>query len=734
MVSVPITSRGNVEVQPKGNGRFRYTAPRNFVGPAVEQFGNTLKGVANDVDAIEATYDEADALRVTNEHAAYERERLRTGENAYLTTQGFGAGEGREAAVADIKASAENLLGGARSERSRTMAKRALDVRLGNAEEAIGSHAVAQMNKALVGQSEARISGLTTDAVDARGTEQFDVNMGVADGELRKLAKRLGWSPEETEDKSKALAESIYSKEILAIDAEDGEPTAALARLDAVKDRLSEEVEGNLRNKLTPRVDTAWARGEVKGIVDSYVAAQPAPEPGKASSVVPGAAGEVGGELSKAGFSSAVVAGFLGNFEVEGGYGGAQGDGGTASGIAQWRHERRANFKKQFGKDPHRATPAEQAQFVVWEMKNPGAAGMTVTQRDAILNAQSPQEAAALIDQNYERSSGAHRTKRQEAAARLAGEVGAGGVPADPRLNSQNVQNGIEAYIAANPDISERRAEALRAAGDQFVSNARADRAQAEQDADRRLQDWLTNNMAGANDLTDMGQIPASILSGASPSTVASVQSRVQAANTRIQASRDSEAAARAEADERNAVFELYTLSDEELATIDMRRYAGRVGVEKLWPWIDRQQKAANGSAGTSVSTDRIASKIDTLGKSYGASRAPDASDEEKQAWTALRGFVEKRIAGRPNKDVTDEELRGIIVGGMTEVEVKGSGWIWNDSKPRAMMKPGEKFESTIPVSAKRNIEAALRARLRRDPREDEIFDAYQAGKARGAW
>lgn len=115
-----------------------------------------------------------------------------------------------------------------------------------------------------------------------------------------------------------------------------------------------------------------------------------------------------------------VVAGFLGNFDVEAGYGGAQGDGGTASGIAQWRNDRRIAFKGMFGKEPHQASKQEQAQFVLYEMKNPGDAGMTVAQRDAILAARTPEEAAELIDKFYERSNGKHRSRRIEAARKYA--------------------------------------------------------------------------------------------------------------------------------------------------------------------------------------------------------------------------------------------------------------------------------------------------------------------------
>lgn len=121
--------------------------------------------------------------------------------------------------------------------------------------------------------------------------------------------------------------------------------------------------------------------------------------------------------LSSGGLSPQVVAGFLGNFDVEDGYGGATGDNGTASGIAQWREERRANFRQRFGKEPHQATPQEQAQFVLWELENPAAAGMTADQANAIRNARTAEEAAELIDQFYERSSGEHRSRRVTAAA-----------------------------------------------------------------------------------------------------------------------------------------------------------------------------------------------------------------------------------------------------------------------------------------------------------------------------
>lgn len=131
--------------------------------------------------------------------------------------------------------------------------------------------------------------------------------------------------------------------------------------------------------------------------------------------------------FSGAGIPTPVIAGALGNFDVEGGWTGAVGDGGKARGIAQWHPDRLANYERAVGK-PFSPTDYEgQARFFLWEMQNPEKAGMTVAQRDAILNAKTPEQAAMLIDRHYERSSGKHRRQRVEMARRHAQALGSGG-------------------------------------------------------------------------------------------------------------------------------------------------------------------------------------------------------------------------------------------------------------------------------------------------------------------
>lgn len=132
--------------------------------------------------------------------------------------------------------------------------------------------------------------------------------------------------------------------------------------------------------------------------------------------------------LQGANISPAGIAGIMGNLQVEGGYGSGQGDrgsdnsrsdGGAASGIAQWRKERRDAFRSRYGMDPHEATHDKQAEFLLWELTTPEGrrvSGVSKEVADKIINATDPAEAARLFDQHYERSNGKHREQRVSAA------------------------------------------------------------------------------------------------------------------------------------------------------------------------------------------------------------------------------------------------------------------------------------------------------------------------------
>jgi hypothetical protein len=125
------------------------------------------------------------------------------------------------------------------------------------------------------------------------------------------------------------------------------------------------------------------------------------------------------------GWTKEQAAGIVGNLAVESGFKtDAVGDNGNAYGIAQWNKkgspERIDNFQKVMGKSLYGSNFQEQLEFVNWELNNSEkAAGNRLRQ------ATTTDEAAAIVDKYYERSSGVHLDRRQaNAAAVIAGDYG----------------------------------------------------------------------------------------------------------------------------------------------------------------------------------------------------------------------------------------------------------------------------------------------------------------------
>lgn len=732
MARVPVVTGNSVQQQALGGERFRYSGARDLVGPEVERFGQQMSRAAETWDAIEATRDEADAMRLDVELRNRARTRLMDGENGYLNKRGFAASDGQEEILADLNGDAESLLGTARSERAREMARRAFQSRIATAQDQVGAHAMKELEGARLAQANARIEGALTDAIDARGTDQFAVQLGLATQELASNASRLGWSPEQLAEETEKMVSGTYAKTALAIDAEDGEPTRALAFIEENKELIRPDEQARLTAQLAPRVDGAWAQNVVQSgalerfLPEAPVAPEPVAEPATGSAPTFERLAAITVQSESGGNPNAVSpVGARGLMQVmpatarDPGYGIKPSNGSQADDVRVGR-EYLAKMQEIYGGDLSKMWAAYNA--------GPGRVDDVVRKHGSNWLANMPAETRAYVAKNVAQVGGA-----------TTAAPGAPGVAADPRLDSRQMRAAVDAYVAANPGLSERRVQALYAAADQAVNVARADRAQAEQDADRRLQDWLTENKPGPDDLTSLSQIPAAIMAGISPSTAAAIQGRIQATQARAE-----DRAARAEAGraaelEAAAIFELYTLTDAELANTDMRRYAGRISMERLGPWVDRQQAASerlSSGKGNLVSGDRIASRIDTLGKDFGASRAMGAEPDERKLWTDVRGFVEERVAGRPNKDVTDEELRSLILSGLQEAQLSGTGWFgsnWgNRTVPRAQVSNQRLDLDDIPAAEVARIRQAFAASGIRNPTTRDIFDAYQRARARG--
>jgi LysM repeat protein len=92
----------------------------------------------------------------------------------------------------------------------------------------------------------------------------------------------------------------------------------------------------------------------------------------------------------------------------------AVGDEGKGYGIAQWHGPRQRDFQREMGKPLKGSSLEDQLKFVQWELNN------TEKRAGARLKAaKTAAQAAAIVDQYYERSSGIHRDKRIKLAQNL---------------------------------------------------------------------------------------------------------------------------------------------------------------------------------------------------------------------------------------------------------------------------------------------------------------------------
>ncbi|HWJ68865.1 MAG TPA: phage tail tip lysozyme [Sphingobium sp.] len=267
---------------------------------------------------------------------------------------------------------------------------------------------------------------------------------------------------------------------ILTGQTRDGRPLDLTEALSAVpptvpRERLRKIVFQVVSNEANRRLQTGDPVGgqrlwdQLADIVGDGVAATAMARPGTAGSPAPsegpsgtvtatGVAGQYARAFRQHGLSEPVIAGILGNVHYESAFrSGRVGDNGTAFGHFQWRASRVDNFLKVIGTHPKDATVEQQAHFVKWELDNPTQAGMSAKNRDRILNAKTPEEAARAFDQFYERSDGKTRDGRAAMAAKFfkGSEGGPGGVT--PRPDYAMGDKPLDPVEAAKADPGNRQ-------------------------------------------------------------------------------------------------------------------------------------------------------------------------------------------------------------------------------------------------------------------------------------
>ena len=118
------------------------------------------------------------------------------------------------------------------------------------------------------------------------------------------------------------------------------------------------------------------------------------------------------------GWSDAAARGLMANLQAESHYDpNAINPNGIAYGVAQWGIERQADFARLMGRDIHGSSFEDQLKFMDWELRNRAYLGGKL-----LANAQTPEDAARVVSQYYERPEGgaAEADRRGRIAATLS--------------------------------------------------------------------------------------------------------------------------------------------------------------------------------------------------------------------------------------------------------------------------------------------------------------------------
>lgn len=504
------------------------------VGGAVAEFGRTASAV---VERLEEIHDEDDARRLDVEHAEAAREiRLRARQ-----ARGVNAEAARQRADEELTALNQSIIQRARSRTSRTALEQLVTRRSTLERDSIAEHTLRETTATMEAAMTARVDASLRQAEEHwDNPDAVEAGIRTAVAEVENRGRWRGTDPAVIATE-RATAVSRVRTSVAQQMVAGGDYPGALAYVDAHSGEIDHDQEVALRRAIRgPMIEDAADTivDSLPAITGQAVEGEPT-TPGAAPAALPAAPTIIAETLRRTEINGrpipeAVVAGFLGNLEHENGFraGGTPGDGGTAHGIAQWRHERVANFRRVIGTDIRNSTVAQQAQFIAWEMQHPAEAGMTVEQRDAILAAGSPEDAARLIDQFYERSSGQSRGQREAAARRYAG--GVAGTPSAPTgrvIDYTAARQQIDA-LGLMPD--QRRAAI--AALDRRVSAEDRVRGDQVEAVTRQITQRLVEIHTNGEELTSISQIDPALITEANrvaPSLVLQLQSQIEANNRR---------------------------------------------------------------------------------------------------------------------------------------------------------------------------------------------------------
>lgn len=677
------------------------------IGEGLQELGGTMGAVAEEQDRLNAENDDTQARLITAEAgsafgaATSEYEQLKAGQ----------AREAQGAYNERLSSIREQALSRAGNPRQRRLLEDRLVGLHGASAAQVASHAVREQRaerETGFRAQEASYAELAAGATDPVLRDRY-IASGAAVVRDR-LAQVEGLNPDVTPE-AFALAELDFTTKVheatlnRMFATPDPSVDEIMDYVEAYGDEMTAALRADTMERLQDPLQGRMARSDADmamGLFEPVQGEAPATTGSVAASGAPGA---VAGVLSGAGWSAPVVAGFLGNFEVEGGYSGSRGDGGQAAGIAQWHPDRQANFRRVIGKPVERSTHAEQANFVVWEMNNPGAAGMSVAERDAILGARTPEQAAALIDEHYERSSGQHRTQREAAARRYGG----GDYANAPREWDRSAMEAALNQAAEKNGWTPERTQRARAEMERRIDRDEALLQDERNEADEAVTEWV---QARGDSFTSTSMIPRDMWNRLSPAD--------RMAWDRVAGANQSARAPNANGDTAISLNLMRFYNPAEFATLNLGKYVGQVTPAELDTLLQQQAKARTEGEGWSPRSG-ITTALTFGAKINGVDYEPE---EEAAILQIMEAEAQRLYRENGNKPLTETDYGALYRSATRNVRTStsflgiGTG---GSERPRYQLTLG-----MMPDATRTRLTQAFYRQFGRDPKPDELLRLYR--------
>jgi len=238
------------------------SSPNAFGAQSAEALGALAAKAGGMVSAWDAKQDENDAKELDNQLSALIREQLYNPEQGYLTTQrGKNAVDGRQGAVEGLRTRAEEIASRARSRSSATLFRDVASRRLNDAVTTIYRHADEQNDVYEDELSDSRLKEFTNNAVASyQDPSAVQAQIAGGMGEIATIARRRGWSPEQTTERTRTFQSGVLSATIRRLGHDD--PNQAQQIFDSVRGAMTAVDVSETENAL--REGTLLARSQAE--------------------------------------------------------------------------------------------------------------------------------------------------------------------------------------------------------------------------------------------------------------------------------------------------------------------------------------------------------------------------------------------------------------------------------------------------------------------------------------